>query len=741
MESREALIKRFAELDGTVGPGDVIVALPFDLPPDAGKEHIDGLAGMTREDIKVYINGELTAEYKLRDIKEIKCVPGIGCTTIELETGERDILLCRGDMTLHLLYATVSKRLNRYLESGVFDADYEEEVDIYCPKCLLPYPPGSNLCPNCADKKRYLKRVWEIAKPYRSFIFISVALYFIISALNLLGPYFNRMLVDDYIKAEHMPEFAGFITVIACIFGVSVLSQLLTILRSLTMIEASNRVIVKLRSMVFNKIEILSLKKVSRRTSGELMNRVTGDTETLQDFITYQLGDVVQELLIFVAISIVLFIYDWKLALMILLPAPFLMVGYRMLWSFLHKHYHKQWTLNAKSNSILHDIFSGIRVVKAFGMEKAEMERYDKVTAEERDISMFNERTFSIISPILGFFMGVGEFFLLYYVGSKILGNEMTLGEMQQFSAYVSIIYGPLRWMASLPRRLVRVMTSIIKIFDIIDEKVDVADKENAVELKIEGNISINDISFGYDDAKNVLRHVSLEVKPGEFIGIVGKSGVGKSTLINLVMRLYDVDDGSIKIDGYDLRDISQESLRSQIGVVLQETFLFSGTIYENIAYAKPDATRDEVINAAKLAGAHQFIMRLPDAYNTRVGEKGYTLSGGERQRVAIARALLHDPKILILDEATASLDTETEKQIQDALQKLAKNRTTLAIAHRLSTLRNATRLVVLDKGTVAEVGTHDELMRNKGIYYGLVMAQRQMSRMNPAVKKTDESA
>jgi ATP-binding cassette subfamily B protein len=741
MESREALIKRFAELDGTVGPGDVIVVLPFDLPPDAGKEPVDGLAGVTREDIKVYINGKLTAEYKLKDIKEIKCVPGIGCTTIELETGERDILLCRGDMTMHLLYATVSKRLNRYLESGVFDTDYEEEVDIYCPKCLIPYPPGSNLCPHCADKKRYLKRVWEIAKPYRSFIFISVALYFIISALNLLGPYFNRILVDDYIKAEHMPEFAGFITVIACIFGVSVISQLLTILRSLTMIEASNRVIVKLRSMVFNKIEILSLKKVSRRTSGELMNRVTGDTETLQDFITYQLGDVVQQLLIFVAITVVLFIYDWRLALMILLPAPFLMVGHRMLWSFLHKHYHKQWTLNAKSNSILHDIFSGIRVVKAFGMEKAEMERYDKVIADERDISMFNERTYSIISPILGFFMGVGEFFLLYYVGSKILGQEMTLGEMQQFSAYVSIIYGPLRWMAWLPRRLVRVMTSIIKIFDIVDEKVDVADKEDAVDLKIEGNISINNISFGYDDAKNVLRHVNLEVKPGEFIGIVGKSGVGKSTLINLVMRLYDVDDGSIKIDGYDLRDISQESLRSQIGVVLQETFLFSGTIYENIAYAKPDATRDEVINAAKLAGAHQFIMRLPDAYNTKVGEKGYTLSGGERQRVAIARALLHDPKILILDEATASLDTETEKQIQDALQKLAKNRTTLAIAHRLSTLRNATRLVVLDKGTVAEVGTHDQLMRNKGIYYGLVMAQRQMSRMNPTEKKTDESA
>ena len=374
-------------------------------------------------------------------------------------------------------------------------------------------------------------------------------------------------------------------------------------------------------------------------------------------------------------------------------------------------------------------------------MEKREIKRYDDITQEERDTQIKAEVFFGKIQPILGFIMGIGEYFLLFYVGNKIIGGEMTIGEMSQFSSYVSIIYGPLRWISSIPRRLTRIMTSIVKIFDVVDEDIDVADKENAVDHNIEGYISLENVSFGYDKTAYVLKNISAEIKPGEMIGIVGKSGVGKSTLINLVMRMYDVTEGSIKIDGIDIRDISQESLRSQIGVVLQETFLFSGTVYDNISYAKPTATREEVITAAKIAGAHSFIMKLPNAYNTKVGERGHTLSGGERQRIAIARALLHNPKILILDEATASLDTETEKQIQDALQKLIADRTTLAIAHRLSTLRNATRIIVLDKGGLAEMGTHDELIRKKGIYYGLVMAQRQMSKMSPKNQIRDQSA
>lgn len=733
MDNRAELTKKLIAIDSSLKESDILLPFSFNLYGNDSKVRVDGISVLTENEVILYINKEKIHRIPLRNVKEFAFRQGIGCVFIEYTDQEdKDHLLCRGDMQYFSLFAAVVKELNRKTNDGNVNYEYEKEINRVCPKCGRPYRDGSSICTHCVNKKNYILRLWEIAKPFRIWIFASVLCYFIIALANLLPPYLNRILVDDYIKAETMPQLWQFVTVILSMLGVNILIRLLSMGRSLLLINTSNKVIVKLREMIFSKIQMLSIAKISKRTSGELMNRVSGDTNELSRFITREFGDMFEQIITLLAVGILLFSYDWKLALMIILPTPIVMYINRLFWSKMHKMYHRQWTINAKASAILHDIFSGIRVVKSFGMERRETEKYDEVTSKERDVQIRNEKFFGKINPILSFFMGIGEFFLLYYVGSQILNGQMTLGEMSQFSAYVSIIYGPLRWLSSFPRRLVRTMTSIAKIFEIIDEEVDVADKTDAIDHDIQGYITFENVSFGYDNTSNVLKNISFEIKPGEMVGIVGKSGVGKSTLINLVMRLYDVTEGTIKIDGIDIKDISQESLRSQIGVVLQETFLFSGTIYDNIAYAKPDATRDEVIRAAKVAGAHSFIMKLPNAYNTKVGERGHTLSGGERQRVAIARALLHNPRILILDEATSALDTETEKQIQDALQKLIADRTTLAIAHRLSTLRNATKIFVLDKGQLAEIGSHEELMRQKGIYYGLVMAQRQMSKMSP---------
>ena len=309
-----------------------------------------------------------------------------------------------------------------------------------------------------------------------------------------------------------------------------------------------------------------------------------------------------------------------------------------------------------------------------------------------------------------------------------ILGGRMTIGEAAMFSTYAGMIYEPLGFLANFPSHMLRVLTSANRIFSLLDEPEE-EEGDSGVVRRIDGNITFENVSFGYDETSTVLKNINLEMKPGEMIGLVGRSGVGKSTLINLVMRLYEVGSGRITIDGVDILDYDRECLRSQLGAVLQETVLISGSLYENLVYARPGATVDEVMNCSKLSGVHDFAIKLPDGYNTKIGEKGYTLSGGERQRVAIARAILRNPRILILDEATSSLDTEMEKQVQGAIAALTKDRTTIAIAHRLSTLRNASKIVVLDAGRVSEIGTHKELMDKKGLYYELVLAQRQTAR------------
>ena len=566
-------------------------------------------------------------------------------------------------------------------------------------------------------------------KPYRRFIVLLLTMMVVGVGLDLLPPYLTRILVDKVLIPKLHIDWLPLI--LWGWVGASLGRNFLNIFIGRTSSFIGTRITKELRERLQAKLMSLSVDYYDRHSAGSLMSRVLWDVDYFQGFVSQVSEGFLLNVLRVLGIGAVLFSMNWHLALLVLLPVPFVVVGTMFFWKYIYPQYYRLWDSQSKMSQLLTGLLQGIRLVKLFGQENREQQRFSESARYMQDARRSVEMSAATFGPIMGFVFGLGGLIIWYAGGHRVLEGHLTLGTLMAFFGYMGMFYGPISAMSMFSNWLTGFLSAGQRVFEVLDSNVGITDDPDAVRLAdVKGAIELRNVTFGYDPYTPILKNVSIKIEPGQFVGIVGKSGSGKTTLVNLICRFYDPQDGQVFIDGQDVRKITQHDIHQHVALVLQEPFLFRATIMDNIAYGRPNAAPLAVMDAAKSANAHDFIARAAAAYDTKLGERGAGLSGGERQRISIARALLCDPKILILDEATSSVDTESEQEIQKALYTLCKGRTTIAIAHRLSTLKNSDVIYVIDDGKVVESGSHEQLLELKGVYHKLVRIQTELTRL-----------
>ncbi len=661
----------------------------------------------------------------LDEVESLETERYVSTGRLIMKSGDEQISLIRFSIGRIAQFENFVRAFNSYKTKGEAEIPSSPEPEEKkCKKCGKPCPPDKDFCPKCNKKSATAIRLFKFFGGYIPQIVAIIAIMLAGSVVTVLVPQLStRSLFDEVLANPDGLPVAELIKalglLVLSIFGVRLLNTLLTVAQQYMTAAIMPNVIYDIKVKIFNAMQRLSVNFYSSKQTGSLMERVIRDANNIYWFFIDGVPMVIIDTAKIIGIVTIMFFMSWKLSLIIIAAMPllfcFLIIGDK----FFRSLHHRNWLFGARVSAMVSDNINGQRVIKAFAKEKDEYERFNRLSGELMKAETKLSVSEATLFPMLEIFVMGLSTVVLGFGGVMVAKGEMTTGTLLSYIVYLELLREPFDFLSWISNWWARCADSAQRVFEICDAKPDITEKENAVSFEnLRGDIEINELEFEYEPARPVIKKLSLSVKAGDMLGIVGKTGAGKTTIANLIARLYDAKEGDVKIDGIDVRNLKLAELRRNIGLVSQDIYLFMGTIADNIRYAKPDASMDEVIAAAKAASAHDFIMKLPDAYETRVGAGGQKLSGGERQRISIARTIIQNPKILILDEATAAMDTETERNIQHSLTQLKEGRTTIAIAHRLSTLRDADYLAVIDDGKITEYGTFAELIKKKGEFY-----------------------